>query len=328
MANAVFSPKNFRAYIVNESTNGTTPTLITGNVCKALDVDSVGFPSLNVTQVMEKRSSSSKIFNTTEFFQDNKFRTVEVSLAGTLHKDSGHIDLLENAMYSSADPLAIGYDWTGASGKYGTSTVSNGTFSLILESPDQTDGYNIVLSGCMVTNFAITADMGTDGGAYKWSATISSGKVPALDNTATLSTTAFSGSPISLATATTKKVYSIDPIMSSFGLTIDSPAVYAGVVSTGHENFGHGAELSVTAEAVLKLDSLTRGLPNSFDTQSSHDAVDAFTITQSTASDFSISMPSAYLTDVSYNEGDIMMLNVGLKAVGIGSGNILTVDVA
>ena len=327
MANAAFSPKNFKAYIAQESTHGTVPTLTSSNICKQLDIDSIGFPSLNVTQVMEKRSSASKVFSTTEFFQDNKNRVTEIILAGTLHKDPGHIALLQNIMFSDADPVAIGYNWTGASGKYGTTTTALSTFTLVLESPDQTDGHNIVMGGCMCTNFSITADMGTEGGIYKWSATISSGKVPALDNTDTLSTTSYSGAPIGLATASVKKVYSISPIMANFELTIDSPAVYAGMSATGYEAFNH-TEISVTSSASVKLDSLTRGLPNSFDTQSAHDAADAFTITQTAAADFSISMPSGYLTDATYNEGDMMMIDTSLKAVSIGSGNILTVDCA
>jgi len=328
MANAAFSPQNFKAYIAAESTHGTVPTLTGSNICKALDVDSIGFPALNVTQVMEKRSSASKVFSTTEFSQDNKSRVTEITLSGTLHKDTGHIALLQNIMFSSADPLAIAYSWTGGSGLYGTTTTSLSTFTLVLQSPDQTDGYNIVLGGCMCTNFSITADMGTDGGVYKWSATISTGRVPSLNNTDTLSITDYSGSPITLATASVKKFYSLSPIMANFGLTIDSPAVYSGIASTGYQAFTRGPEIAVTANATMKLDSVTRGLPNSFDTQSAHDAADAFTITQSTASDFSIAMASGYLTDVTYSEGDMMMIDASLKAVGIGSGNILTIDSA
>jgi len=328
MANAAFSPKNFKAYIAAESTHGTVPTLTGSNICKALDVDSVSFPSLNVTQVMDKRSSASKVFSTTEFFQDNKSRTTEVSLSGTLHKDTGHIALLQNIMFSSADPLAIGYNWTGASGLYGTTTTALSTFTLVLASPDTTDGYNIVMGGCMCTNFSISADMGTDGGVYKWSATISSGRVPSLNNADALSIAAYSGSPITLATASVKKFYSLSPIMANFGLTIDSPAVYSGIASTGYEAFTRGAETSVTANASMKLDSVTRVLPDNFDTQSTHDAADAFTITQTAAADFSIAMASGYLTEVSYNEGDMMMIDASLKGVTIGSGSLLTIDCA
>jgi len=120
----------------------------------------------------------------------------------------------------------------------------------------------------------------------------------------------------------------LSPIMANFGLTIDSPAVYSGIASTGYEAFTRGAETSVTANASMKLDSVTRVLPDNFDTQSTHDAADAFTITQTAAADFSIAMASGYLTEVSYNEGDMMMIDASLKGVTIGSGSLLTIDCA
>ena len=71
-------------------------------------------------------------------------------------------------------------------------------------------------------------------------------------------------------------------------------------------------------------------MPQSFNTQASQTADDAgcLTLTQGTATNYSISMPSGVLTNVAYNEGDVMMLDVEMKAVNIGSGSVLTVDVA
>ena len=51
----------------------------------------------------------------------------------------------------------------------------------------------------MCTNFAISADMGTDGGKYTFSATVQTGRVVHLNNTTTPATGNFSGAPITMA---------------------------------------------------------------------------------------------------------------------------------
>ena len=184
----------------------------------------------------------------------------------------------------------------------------------------------------MCTNFTISSDMGTDGGKYTFSATISTGRVVHLNNTTTPATGSYSGVPITMAglTSGSIKVYSVNPILSSFGVTVDSTAVFTGVDSNGYKAFARGAETAVTATAAVKLDSVTRGLPQSFYTQASQTADDAdcLTLTQGTATEFSISIPRGVMTNCAYNEGDIMMLDVEMKAAVNGTDNLLTVDVA
>ena len=235
-------------------------------------------------------------------------------------------------MNSIADPLAIAYNHSPNSGLYGTTTTANTTFSTYILSQDQDDGNNIVLEGCLCTNFSISAEMGTDGGKYTYSATVQTGRVAHFNNTSTPAGTAYSGSPITMAGLTpgSISVYSLNPVLSSFGVTIDSPAVFTGVDSNGYKAFGRAAETAVTATTTVKLDSVTRDLPQTFNVQASGTADDAgcLTLTQGTATNFSISMPSGVLTNVAYNEGDAMMLDVEFKAVNIGSGNVLTIDVA
>lgn len=318
---SVFSPKNFRAWVVAEATAGTSPAITLG--LSGLDVDSIGFPSLNVTQVLDKRTSASKLFSSVDFFQDNKIRTTEVSLSGTLHNDTGHKLLLKNIMSSSANPLAIPSTFTGVSGTYGV--ASTNTFTLVLASPDTTDGNNIVMGGCLCTNFSITADSSSDGGVYKWSATVQTGKKPTLNNEDTPAGTAYAGSLISFPTATVKKVHNLAPVMTSFGVTIDHPAVFVGSSSTGYEAYGKADELSVTTECSVKYDSTTKGLVAAFDTQSSANSINSFVITNGT--NFDINIKNAVLTDVSYNEGDTMMLNISQKAVSVSTDNLITIDV-
>ena len=330
MANAAFSPKDYRVAVRAESTNGSDPGI--GSSISYLDVDSIGFPSLNINQALDVRTGAGRILGEVDFFQDNKSSATEFSIGGTLHIDTGHKLLMQNIMNSTADPLAIVYNHQPNSGLYGTTTHANTTFTTYITSQDQADGNNIVMEGCMCTNFSINADMGTDGGKYTYSATMQTGRVIHLNNTTTPATGNYSGSPITMAglTAGSISVYSLNPVLSAFGVTIDSPAVFTGVDSNGFKAFARGAETSVTANATVKLDSVTRDLTQTFNTQASGTADDAgcLTLTQGTATDCSISMPSGVLTNVAYNEGDIMMLDVEMKAVNIGSGSVLTFDVA
>ena len=327
MANAVFSPKDFKAYVIEEATTGTSPA-ITAALFQ-LDVDSVSFPALNVNQVANVRSRTGRVASSDDFFQDNDMRAVEVSLSGVWHNDAGHGMLLQSvagaALAGAAADVTIGTAATTKAGKYGESETEK-TFTLVLASPDQDDGHNILLKGCLCTNFSITADMGTDGGQYKFSATISSGRVPELNNTDAPGVgsggSVYSSTFVDMAgiDVSAIKIFNLTPILSSFGVTIDSPAIYTGIdEGNGYACFGRAEEVAITANATVKLDSVTRGLPNSFDTQTTDLNAGLFTINQTSATATSIAAPAGILTNVAYNEGDAMMLDVEMKVLNNGS---------
>jgi hypothetical protein len=333
MANAVFSPKDFKAWVIEESTTGTKPTITSG--LYQLDVDSISFPSLNVNQVASVRTSTSRVAHVNDFFQDNDYREVEVSLSGTWHKDGGHAMLLQSVCSNSLTPdsvadVSVGTSASATVGKYGQSEA-NKTFTLVLASPDQTDGQNIVMVGCLCTSFTINADMGTDGGQYKWSATISSGRVPDLSEGSAAAGTAYSATSVNMAALDVSelRVASKTPILSAFSVTVSHPAVYTGIdEGNGYACFGRGEEIEVTASATVKLDSATMELPSEFDTQTEHDNADLLTLNQTTDTATSIAIPCGVMTNVAYNEGDAMMLDVELKALNNGSDAVITFDLA
>ena len=327
MANAVFSPRDFKAWVIEEATPGTAPTFTSG--CFQLDVDSVAFPSLSPNQVANVRSRSGRILHQDDFFQDNEMRAIEVSLSGTFHVDGGHVLLLQNVAGNNMTPSSIAdidvsQTHTGVTGKYGTAQ-DDATFTLILAPPDTTDGYNTVLTGCQCTAFTISADMGTDGGVYKFEATISTGFNPTTNDTTAEAGTAYGANHIAISTLSAKKVYGLDVVMSSFSLSLEHPAVYTGFSSSGYEAFARGEELSITANATVKYDSVTRDLYHTLNTQTDHKEDDFFTMTQTTAGNASIAIRDGILTDVTFNEGDAMMLDVAMKAVA-GDHNPLTID--
>lgn len=333
MANAVFSPKDFKAWVIEEATTGTKPTITSG--LYQLDVDSISFPSLNVNQVTSVRTNTSRVAHINDFFQDNDYRAVEVSLSGTWHKDGGHAMLLQSACSNALTPdsvadVTVGTSATATVGKYGV-TEGNKTFTLVLASPDQTDGQNIVMVGSLCTSFTINADMGTDGGQYKWSATISSGRVPDLSEGSAAAGTAYSATSVNMAALDVSelRVASKTPILSAFSVTVSSPAIYTGIdEGNGYACFGRGEEIEVTASATVKLDSATMELPSEFDTQTEHDNADLLTLNQTTDTATSIAIPCGVMTNVAYNEGDAMMLDVELKALNNGSDAVITFDLA
>ncbi len=317
MANAVFSPKDFKAWVKEEAAPGTAVDISSG--CYQLDVDSVAFPSLSPNQVAGVRSRSGRVLHQDDFFQDNDMKAVEVSLSGTFHNDGGHVMLMQSVAGNSLTPasvadVTVAVAATGVTGKYGE-TAGDKTFTLILAPPDTTDGYNTVLTGCLCTSFTVSSDSGTDGGVYKWSATISTGFNPTTNDASAEAGTAYGTGLIGISTLSAKKVYGIDVVMTAFDVTVESPAVYTGFNANGYEAFGRGEEIAITANATVKYDSATRPLYHNFNTQTDHKEADFFTMTQGTATDCSIAIPDGILTDVTFNEGDMMMLDVAMKAV-------------
>lgn len=335
MANAVFSPRDFKAWIIEEATPGTTPAITSG--LYQLDVDSVAFPSLSPNQVTAVRSRGGRVINKDDFFQDNEMRAIEVSLSGTFRKDIGTVMLMQSVTGSSLNnavgDVVLSATPTGQSGKYGD-TGSDGddkTFSLVLASPDTADGYNIIMKGCLCTSFSINADMTADGGLYKFEATISSGQNPETNNTATEDGSTFGTDLITLTTldsANAKLAGVSAPVISSFGITIESPAVYTGFSSTGYHSYARGNEFTVTANSTVKYDSVTRDLYHNLNTQTSEIGSNLFVMPQGTATNCSITLPIGFLTDVAFNEGDAMMLDVSVQGATDGSANILTFDLA
>ena len=332
-----FSPKEFQVWVISDTSSEAGTSGIHASNMYQLDVDSVGFPSLNVNQVMDVRNGVGATLKDEDFFQDNKMRVVELSLSGTLHDDVGHRLLLANICGAAQ---ADDTNQTIASGhkivaqKYGAAVTNNASsLTVIIRPSDHTNQRSLEMAGCVVTNFAISADAGTEGGRYKFSATLQTGKVPDLNESAvdsgepTAGGTGYLNSTIaSLTTASDFTVYGISTVMNSFTTTIDYPAVFTGVSSTGYEVVSRGAECAVTHDCQVKYDGETKTLVHTFDTQSSALAENSFILTNN--GKFGIDTANAILTNVAYSEGDIMMLDVSMKAVDDGTDELLIVDLS
>ena len=292
-----FSPKEFKCFVISDATNAGTSGIHSSNM-QQLDVDSVSYPSLNVNQVLDVRSGVGHTLKDEDFFQDNKMRVVELSLSGTLHDDAGHRLLLANICGAAQ---ADDTNQTIASGhkivaqKYGAAVTNNASsLTIVIQPSDVSNQTGLEFPGCVVTNFTISADAGTEGGRYKWSATLQSGKTPDLASTAAAGSTAYANT-----TGTT--------LASASGVS-------------------RGAECSVTHDCQVKYDGNTKGLVNSFDTQTAALAENMFIITNN--GKFGIDTANGVLTNVAYSEGDIMMLDASIKAVDDGTDALLEVDLS
>ena len=325
-----FSPKEFKCFIISDATNAGSTGIHSSNMLQ-LDVDSVSYPSLNVTQALDVRSGVGNTLKDEDFFQDNKMRVVELGLAGTLHDDVGHRLLLANICGAAQ---ADDTNQTIASGhkiiaqKYGAAVTNNASsLTVVIQPSDVTNQTGLEFPGMVVTNFTISADAGTEGGRYKFSATLQSGKTPDLASTAAAGSTVYANTTgTTLASASGIKVFALDAVLNSFTTTIDYPVVFSGITSTGYEVVSRGAECSVTHDCQIKYDGNTKGLVNSFDTQTAALAENMFIVTNN--GNFGIDTANGVLTNVAYSEGDIMMLAVAIKAVDDGTDELLIVDLS
>ena len=322
-----FSPKEFQVWIASDATNGGASGIHASNMYQ-LDVDSVGMPSLNVNQVLDVRSGVGRTLKDEDVFQDNTLRVVELSISGTMHNDAGHKLLLQNICNDVSGDIAVVSDFTADSQIYGTAVNNSASsLTLVIKSSDHTNQRSLEMPGMVVTNFSLSADATTEGGRYKFSATLQSGVKPDLNESSTSagSNVYANTTDCFLSSGSGVKVFNTDVILQNFTATIESPAVFTGFSSTGYQQVSRGAEIAVTAETTVKYDGNTKGFINSFDTQTSAQSGNMFVIVNNNA--FGIDMQNGVFTDVAYNEGDVMMLDCAMKAVDDGTDALISFDV-
>ena len=332
MAGAIhaFSPKEWKVAVVSDATSAGATGI--GSTMNQLDVDSISMPSLNPTQVLDVRSGAGRTLKDEDVFQDGVLRTVELSLSGTLHNDAGHKLLLQNICNDISGDVSVASGFTAASQNMaGSTAVTNAASSLtfVLQPSDVTNQQGMELFGCLVTNFTISAETGTEGGRYKWSATIQTGKKPDLASTAEPTITAYANTNIPLmSNASDVRMSDVSNIvLSSFTATVDSPAVFTGATSSGYEVASRASEIAVNVEAQVKYDGNTKGFISEFDTQTTaNTAGNMFKMVNNNA--YGVLVTSGLFTNVALSEGDLMMLDCSIKAVDDGSSDLITFDLS
>ena len=334
MANVAhaFSPKEWRCAIASDATNAGATGI--GTTMYQLDVDSVSYPSLNVSQTLDVRSGVGATLKDEDFFQDRTMRVVELSLSGTLHDDVGHRLLIANicgAAQADDTNQTIASGHKILSQRYGAAVTNNASsLTVVIQPSDVSNQRGMEFFGCVVTSFSITADTGTEGGRNKWSATLQTGKVPDLDSQVAINVAGSNNyantTGTTLASASGVKMYNVDSVLNSFTTTIEYPAIFTGITSTGYEVVSRGAECSVTHDCQVKYDGNTKDMISNFDGQTAAMAENTFIITNN--GKFGIDTANGVLTNVALSEGDIMMLDVSIKAVDDGTDELLIIDLS
>ena len=241
ISTSAYSPKEFQVLIAEQDAFGTIEAS-GGNAYHALDVDSVGSPSINPVQVLEPRAGS-RVLQATDFFQDNKTSVKEISVSGTA--TTAALDmLLENIMgeaegsasgvYSFLSYKAVQQIGTGDGSLVGTA------LSVVIKSAFGTNA-DLSFKDCVVTSLSLNGDTGTEGGRIKFSATFQTGSVVEdLTDAATTVDTAFTAASENyLMSSWTDPVYRQvvgvnNLLLSSFSLALDNPATFHGATTNGY----------------------------------------------------------------------------------------------
>ena len=328
-----FSPKEWEVWIVSDATDAGTSGLHASSMHQ-LDVDSVGMPSLNLNQSFDVRSTDtggSRTFVSKDVFQDNVLRVTELSISGVMHVDTGHGLLVQNICnHTASGDISVISGHLGSEQIYGD-PVENAVSSLtvVLKPSDLSSQKAIEMPGMLVTNFSLSADTGTEGGRYKFSATLQSGVKPDVNESSVAAgTNVYANTTIPLiSNASSVQISNAYIIMQSFTATIDHPAVFTGASSTGFHSANRGPECAVTVDAQVKYDSDSKGFINEFDAQTAVNT-DSDMFVMVNDNDYGIDVLNGFFTNVALSEGDIMMLDCSIKAVDDGTNPLITFDLA
>ena len=322
-----YSPKEFSFLIAEQDDFGVLNLDSGGDSTSwvAVDVDSVGTPSMNLNQVLDQRTGS-RVLQATDFFQDNKGKVIEVSVSGTLTTEVADLllgNITEGSIIGDTTPYKL---LSNATSQNFTNTTENQTASQILSICYQSpaSGHSIGLKDCFCTSLSLNGDAGTEGGRVKFSATFKTGSLPTLTQGALTIDTPISSNNYYMSswTAAERQIVGItNTLVNTFTLNIENDTVFAGITSTGYESVSRVGEISATADFNVKYDDNTDVLFENFHDQvtgaSEGNTLMSADGTLSNGS-FEFSFPKSILTNVAFSEGDMMALDLSVKALGSG----------
>ena len=316
-----YSPKEFQFLIGGQEAWNTE--LLTA--LYALDVDSVGFPSFGTTQVLDVRAGS-RVLQATDLYQTQAGSVTEIAVSGTVKSDTMSF-LLSNITGDNSGTYAVGSNYSPTA--YGTATTgltaSHFNLITIVYSSPQADT-DLVFEDCVVSSLSLNGDMGTEGGRVKFSATFKTGTKPHdLSLTSEGVDTAISTNDVTMnvwGVAAYRKVCTVaDVIVNSFTLNLENDAIFSGIDGNGNfESVSRASEFIATADFNLKYDSKTEAMVNSWQTQTGSSGVTLMNNDASiTDGAFGFEMGLSAYTNAAYSEGDVMNMDVSVKALGSGN---------
>ena len=328
VATNAFDPKQFSFLIAEQDDWGThaVDESSPNNSLIALDVDSIGSPSLGVEQVLDPRSGS-RVLQARDFFHEKRNTLKAMTVSGTATTEGLDL-LLSNLTGDTSSPYAIA---SNAATSTLTSATTNQTdqqlLSIVYKSAYGTNA-DLSFKDCFCTNLVLSGSADAEGGRVKFSATFKTGSLATdlTDATTTIDTAITSNDYfISTWDADDRIVAGVaNVIVSSFSLNITNDVVFAGITATGFESATRAGEISATADFTLMYDSNTAVLFETFNNQTAGASQGATLMgTDTTPSDgeFEFKFASSALTNVGFSEGSLMMLDCSVKALGAGIGS-------
>ena len=328
VSGTAYDPKGFSFLVAEQDDYGTINPNSSGspdNPYIALDVDSVGSPNLAINQTLDVRSGS-RVLQATDFFQDKLASVKELTVSGTATTQGLDL-LLSNLTGDASVPYSIASNV--ASSSLSTATVDQTNqqlLSIVMKSAYGTTA-DLAFKDCFCTNLQLSGDANSEGGRIKFSATFKSGSAVDLAFAATTIDTAISSDNYYMSAwdADDRIIAGVaNAVVSTFSLDITNDVVFNGVTATGYEVATRSGEVSSTANFTVVYDNNFKGLFNTFNAQSTGASQGATLMgTDDTPSDgeLEFKMANSIITDVSFNEGNVMMLDVGVKALGAGIGS-------
>lgn len=317
-----FSPKEFELAICQETTCGTAKV----DAMLGINIDSISFPTLNPTQVMDVRSHSGRVAQDIDVFLSKAQTVKEVSFAGVLHNEIAP-NFIEGVMGSAtsdaegANELFQILD-TYSPGEivYGTTSGDRAfTYTLAMISP--VSGKSVTIPGMVFTSLTISADMGEEAGRIKFEATMQSGKSANFDQTVSVATD-YSANYFSMGDMSFRTVAGVaDNLLQSFSLSIENPANFHGYSGNDFEVISRAIpEISVNCDVTMKYDANSLELDAAFGgTQAAGGAVTTIgtgaAIEAGTDDKFSFEMHNSIITNYALNEGAAMLVDLSLKGL-------------
>tara|TARA_A100001201_G_scaffold8112_5_gene12681 strand:+ start:366 stop:1385 length:1020 start_codon:yes stop_codon:yes gene_type:complete len=333
----------YKSHSANEFIVGVQAQTAYGQSIKSgmtrLDVDSISFPSLNPIQVLDMKAGSGYMVQSKDIFQTNKLTSTEISFSGTLKESYADL-FLENILNGESSGVhTLNSNFTPAvigAGDVDDEETVDATDNLVLtfaiESPNSAS--TMLLKDCVVTSLTISGDLGTEAGRLKYSVTAKTGSVQSELSEADGTISAL-GTDDAFMTEAADSQFRImhgvaNVIPQSFSLNIENDAIFIGYDANGNaQAVTRAPEMSVTTDMSVKYDGNTEALISTFQSQTGSSSVAETKLANvaTPANDtFGYKIHQGILTNVAFNEGDIMMLDCSVKAVGNDSnGAVLTV---
>ena len=328
IATNAFDPKQFSFLVAEQDDWGTHAVNESSpnNSLIALDVDSIGSPSLGVEQILNPRSGS-RVLQATDFFHEKRNTIKEMTVSGTATTEGLDL-LLSNLTADTSSPYAMA---SNAATSTLTSATTNQTdqqlLSIVYKSAYGTNA-DLSFKDCFCTNLVLSGSADAEGGRVKFSATFKTGSLAddLTDATTTIDTAITSNDYFMSAWDADDRIIAgvANVIVSSFSLNITNDVVFAGITGTGFESATRAGEISATADFTVMYDSNTAGLFETFNNQTAGASQGATLMgTDDTPSDgeFEFKFASSAITNVAFNEGSLMMLDCSVKALGAGIGS-------